>query len=296
VNPRARKARTRSHPSPVVTIIGPGRAGQALGRLLARSGVRVASVAARKRAQARQAARFIGTGRPVSLDSPELVRADVLLITTSDSALARMSQAVAVRRADWRGCIVLHTSGAWPAGGEGSVLDAFRKRGAAAASLHPLQTVPSREAGVRNLIGCFWAVEGDRRAVRLARQWVRALHGSAFALRSSRKPAYHAAAVMACAGVVTLMEGSRRLLGNCGLAPKQARKVLEGFVAETARNFAVLGARRALTGPMVRGDWPTLRRHEAALRALAPDLLPLYREINRSMLKIAGKRSRRRAQ
>jgi predicted short-subunit dehydrogenase-like oxidoreductase (DUF2520 family) len=280
---------------PVVAIIGPGRVGQALGCLLAGAGVPIGWVAARHRAEARRAARFIGVGRPVTLDSPELARAKVLLITTSDSALAEVSKALAVRRDDWRGSVVIHTSGAWPAGGEGSVLEPFRKRGAAAASLHPLQTVPSREAGVRNLTGCFWAVEGDRRALRLAREWVRALHGSAFALRSGRKAAYHAAAVIACAGVVALMESSRRLLGRCGMAPKRARQVLERFVAETARNFAALGAGRALTGPAVRGDWETVHRHQAALRELTPDLLPLYRELNRCMLRIAGKHSRRRA-
>jgi predicted short-subunit dehydrogenase-like oxidoreductase (DUF2520 family) len=264
--------------------------GQALGRLLARSGVRIAWVAARNRVKARQAARFIGAGRPVSLDSPELLHADVLLLTTSDSALTKVAQALAKRREDWHGSIVMHTSGAWPAGGKGSALQALRRRGAAAASLHPLQTVPSRETGVRNLTGCFWAVEGDPKAVRLARKWVRALGGEAFTLQPRRKPAYHAAAVMACAGVVTLMEASRRLLGECGLGPKRARRVLERFVAETAKNFATLGARRALTGPVVRADWATVRQHQAALRELAPDLLPLYDALNRSILKIAGKR------
>jgi predicted short-subunit dehydrogenase-like oxidoreductase (DUF2520 family) len=67
---------------------------------------------------------------------------------------------------------------------------------------------------------------------------------------------------------------------------------LESFVAETAKNFAALGAWRALTGPIVRGDWATLHQHQAALRELAPDLLPLYRELNRGMLKIAGRNSR----
>ena len=92
---------------PKVALIGPGRVGQALGRLLARAGVRLALVAARDRVKARQAARFIGAGRPVGLDSPEVVRADVLLITTSDSALAEVSKALAKRRDDWRGAIVI---------------------------------------------------------------------------------------------------------------------------------------------------------------------------------------------
>lgn len=289
MNTRRKKRAAAGKGKPAVALIGPGRVGQALGRLLAQAGVRIGWVAARQRVKAREAARFIGAGKPVTLHSQETLQAGVLLITTSDSALAQVSQSLAAGREDWRGTIVIHTSGAWPASGKDSVLDAFRRRGAAVASLHPLQTVPSREAGARNLVRCFWAIEGDRKAVPLAREWVRALHGSAFTLPSGRKPAYHAAAVMACAGVVALMESARRLLEHSGLDAKQARKVLKPFVTETAANFAALGARRALTGPAVRGDWETVRRHEEALRELAPDLLPLYRELNWSILKIVGK-------
>ena len=290
VSTSAHKAPAKRHQSPAIAIIGPGRVGQALGQLLARAHVRIGYVAARSIAKAREAARFIGAGKAVTLKTAEAASTDVLLITTSDSALAKVSRVLAQQRENWHGAIVIHTSGAWPAGGHGSALDALRDRGAAAASMHPLQTVPSREAGARNLTGCFWAIEGDPEAVRLARRWVRALGGSAFTLKSSRKPAYHGAAVMACAGVVALMEGSRRLLERCGVGSKQARRVLERFVAETTKNFVALGARRALTGPAMRGDWETIRRHQAALREIAPDLLPLYGELNRSILKIAGKR------
>jgi len=264
--------------------------GQALARLLAGAGVRIEWVAARRLDAARRAARYIGTGRPATLEAPEVARAQVLLITTSDSGLLDVAKSVAAQRLDWRSSIVLHTSGAWPAGGRDSVLQPFRRRGAAAGSLHPLQTVPSREAGARNLTGCFWALEGDRRAVQLARRWVRALRGTAFVLRPARKAAYHAAAVISCAGVVTLMDASRRLLQRSGVTPMQARQMLGGFVAETARNFARLGAQRALTGPAVRGDWVTIRRHFDALGTLAPEHLPLYRQLLRSMITIAATR------
>ena len=273
-----------------VAIIGPGRVGQALGRLLMLAGVRIGWVAARRLASARRAVRFIGAGRAVTLDSADVASAQVLLLTTSDSALAEVALALAERRENWRGAIVLHTSGAWPAGGKDSVLQPFRQRGASAASLHPLQTVPSAEAGVRNLIGCFWAIEGDVQAVKLARRWVRALCGTGFTLRPRRKAVYHASAVLACAGVVTLMESSRRLLEQCGVAPKRARRMLEGFVSETAKNFGALGARRALTGPAVRGDWATIRKHLVALEGDAPELVPLYEELLHSMWRLSGRR------
>ncbi len=273
-----------------LAIIGPGRVGQALGRLLLLAGVRIGWVAARRLAAAKKAVDFIGAGRAVTMDSPDLAGVQVLLITASDSALSEVALTLAKRRESWKGAIVLHTSGAWPAGGQDSVLRPLRLRGASAASLHPLQTVPSARAGVLNLIGCSWAIEGDPQGVKLARAWVRALRGTAFALRPQDKPAYHAAAVIACAGVVTLMESSRRLLERCGVAPGRARPMLGGFVAETAKNFAALGARRALTGPAVRGDWTTIRKHLAALKKGAPDLVPLYDELLHSMLRLSGRR------
>jgi predicted short-subunit dehydrogenase-like oxidoreductase (DUF2520 family) len=282
----------RDNISPVA-LIGPGRIGQALGKLLSDAGVRIAWIAARRPSAARAAVRFIGSGRAVTLASSgiaDLKTARILLLTTSDSGLPGVAQFLAAQRADWKGRVVLHTSGAWPAGGESSVLQPFRSRGASAASLHPLQTVPSREAGVRNLVGCFWAVEGDPQALRLARRWVRLLRGHALTIAPQRKAAYHAAAVIACAGVVTLMESAERLMNLSGVERSQARKMLAGFVSETAANFGRLGGPRSLTGPASRGDWATIRKHQAALRSEAPDLLPLYRELLRSMLKLAGRK------
>jgi predicted short-subunit dehydrogenase-like oxidoreductase (DUF2520 family) len=279
----------RASASQPIALIGPGRLGQALGRLLAILGERIGWVAARRPAAARQAVRFIGAGHAVTLESAELAQARVLLITTSDAALSSVAEKLAAGRDDWKGSVVLHTSGAWPAGGAASVLAPLRSRGASAGSFHPLQTVPSREAGVRNLAGCSWALEGDRAATQVARRWVRMLRGSAFIIDPDRKAAYHAAAVIACAGVVTLMETSRRLLERCGVAPNKARNMLQAFVSETARNFAELGALRALTGPAVRDDWPTINRHIAALSEESPAAARLYRELTRQMLALRGK-------
>jgi predicted short-subunit dehydrogenase-like oxidoreductase (DUF2520 family) len=64
--------------------------------------------------------------------------------------------------------------------------------------------------------------------------------------------------------------------------------MLRQFVAETAKNFAELGARRALTGPAVRGDWVTLRRHLAAIRQSAPEFEPVYQSLLQAMLTLAG--------
>ncbi len=267
-------------------MIGPGRLGQALGKLLTRAGYPVRFVAARRLARARRAVHFIGSGRAVRLNAPELTRARVLVLTTTDRALAPLARQLAALSDEWSGGVALHTCGALPA----AVLAPLRRRGAVIGSLHPFQTIPTPAAGARNLVGCYWAVEGDRAARRVATQWVKALKGVAFRVRPGQKILYHLAAFLVCPTTVTLMDRSLRLLRRSGVPARIARPMLSQFVSETARSFAALGPHGALTGPAARGDWPTIRKHLRALRRKAPDLLPVYRALLDTMLRLAGRK------
>jgi predicted short-subunit dehydrogenase-like oxidoreductase (DUF2520 family) len=270
-----------------IAIIGPGRVGQALGRLLSQKGFLVLFVAARRREAAQRAVRFIGSGRPVSLDAPELTCAPVILLTTSDAALAPLARRLASLGKDWSGRVVLHTSGSVPA----SVLAPLKRRGAAIGSLHPYQTIPNPATGVRNLPGGFWGIEGDPAARQVATRWIRALRGVAFPIRPEKKILYHAAAFMVCPTLVTLMDQSVKFLSLSGVPDKIARPMLARFVTETVKNFVELGGRKALTGPASRGDWQIIRRHLAALRRDFPGIVSLYQELLRAMLRLAGKRA-----
>ncbi len=138
--------------------------------------------------------------------------------------------------------------------------------------------------------GCYWGVDGEPGACRVAERWVKALGGIAFRVRPEQKTLYHASAFLVCPTVITLMDHSASLRRRSGVPARVARPMLGKFVAETAESFARLGGRRALTGPAVRGDWQTLRRHLSALRRAAPDIVPLYTELLRAMLRLAGRR------
>jgi predicted short-subunit dehydrogenase-like oxidoreductase (DUF2520 family) len=258
-----------------------------MGRLLAQSSVPIAFIAARNPAAARRAVRFIGKGIPIGVADPRLLSASVILIVTSDSAIAPVARELAKLgkgREAWRGKVVLHTCGSLPS----AVLRPLKLCGAAIGSIHPYQTVPSPKAGVRNLRGCFWALEGDRQALRVARDWVRRLGGVPFSIRPEGKTLYHLSAFVVCPTLVTLMAQSKSLLQKAGVPSRIARPMLGQFVVETARNFADLGARRALTGPAVRGDWATIRRHLTALKRSAPEFVPVYQSLLQAMLRLAG--------
>lgn len=267
-----------------MAIVGPGRLGQAMGKLLLEAGIEIGFVAARRIVQAKRATRFIGGGTATSLDFLQLAEVGVILITTSDAAVESVAREIAVCRDDWSERVILHTCGSLAA----SVLEPFKRRGAWIGSLHPYQTVPSPRVGYRNLVGCYWAVEGDTRAKALARRWVKSLHGSAFELSPDAKAIYHLSAFLVCPTVVALMDCSAKLLRQAGVPGNIVRPMLQQFVSETARNFAEFGPQRALTGPAVRGDWETLERHVNRLRRFAPEVVPAYRELVGLMLRVAG--------
>lgn len=273
-------------PRPSLTIAGPGRIGQAIGKLLFEAGFPIHAVAARRLRSARRAASFIGSGVPCRIDDASLAEADVILVTVADAAIAPLAGRWAEWKRVWKGKTVLHTSGALPA----AVLQPLGKSGASIGSLHPFQTVPSASAGYRNLRRAFWAIEGHARARRAALEVAQALDGMTFRLEAARKTLYHAGAVMSCGAVVALLDQSAQMLRRAGVPARLIPPMLGEFVAETVRNFVALGGRGALTGPAARGDWSTVEGHIQALRQHAPQAIPVYLELTRAMAQLAGRK------
>jgi predicted short-subunit dehydrogenase-like oxidoreductase (DUF2520 family) len=269
-----------------LTIVGPGRVGQAMAKLLSESGFSIRFVAARRPEAARRAVRFVGSGTAVGLHAKELADPGVILLTVSDAALESLANDLAQLRDRWSDKVVLHTSGALPS----DVLRHFRRRGASVGSLHPFQTVPTATIGLRNLLGCFWGIEGDRQACAVATQLARALDGTPFPVRPSWKVLYHAAAVLSCGAVVALLDQSARLLRAAGVPAGIVRPMLGRFVGETVGNFVRLGGHQALTGPAVRRDWWTIEQHLASLGRHASDVVPVYKALTRTMVRLAGHR------
>ena len=69
------------------------------------------------------------------------------------------------------------------------------------------------------------------------------------------------------------LEGAaERLAATAGVD----RAALAPLVRASVENWAALGAREALTGPVARGDEATVAAHRAAVAERAPEDLPLW--------------------
>jgi predicted short-subunit dehydrogenase-like oxidoreductase (DUF2520 family) len=142
-------------------------------------------------------------------------------------------------------------------------------------ALHPLMTVTLRD-GPAVLHGAGAAIGGTTpRARRVARELAQKLGLRPFLLADEQRAAYHAAASVASNFLVTLQAAAESIGAGTGLD----RELLAPLVRATVENWAALGPREALTGPVARGDELTVRAQRAAVAERSPELVPLFDQL-----------------
>jgi predicted short-subunit dehydrogenase-like oxidoreductase (DUF2520 family) len=202
----------------------------------------------------------IGAGRVGSAVSARLrergvdVRddGDLQLLCVPDRAIPEVARGIAP------GPWVAHVSGATQL----AALDPHARR----FSMHPLQTF-TLTRGPEQLDGAWAAVTTETDEARTHATWLAETLGlRPFQLGDDARPLYHAGAAIASNYLVTLYRAASRLLEDAGappeaLVPLMTRTIENGF---------------ELTGPIARGDWATVERHLAAIRAREPELEEMY--------------------
>ena len=240
---------------PRVAIVGAGNLGSALAWSLQEAGYAIEAVIARSRGESLKQARRLATqvGARATIDMTS-VRAELVWFCVPDGAIAAAAQSIAAQ-VEWKGRVALHSSGALGS----DELASLRKRGAAVASVHPLMTfVPGSRPSLR---GVSFALEGDAAAVRVARRMVRDLGGKAYSIREADKAAYHAWGTFASPLFTALLATTEEVAKLAGVKRKAAKQRMIPILQQTLANYAAFGAAGAFSGPIVRGDVNTVRRH-----------------------------------
>ncbi|HEV3419241.1 MAG TPA: Rossmann-like and DUF2520 domain-containing protein [Candidatus Acidoferrum sp.] len=258
-----------------LAILGAGRVGRALGRLLHERGWRILVVAAHSETTARKAAKFIRAGRPLAGISHQALAARIILISVSDDIIPEIAAELArIGGQQLRRKIVLHTSGACDA----SVLQPVRAFGAFTASMHPMQTFNG--VSVPPLEGKIFAIEGDAPAGQVARSITRSLGGVPVNITAEKKPLYHAAGAFAAGLVLALEEAGVQLLKTSGLPQREALHALLSLSRQVLEHYEKLGPHKAWTGPLSRGDYGVVAAHEEAIAHYHPEFLEAYQAVS----------------
>jgi predicted short-subunit dehydrogenase-like oxidoreductase (DUF2520 family) len=273
---------------PSIAMVGPGRLGKAIALELRRAGYSISEIVSRDTAASKRKARELARklDGQASTSASACLNADLVWFCVPDREIAAASHQLASAIV-WKKKIAFHSSGALAS----DELKALRRRGASVASVHPLMTFVSRS--IPSLQDVPFAVEGDAAAVRAARRIVRNLGGEAFIIRKQHKAAYHAWGAFTSPLLVATLVTGERLARAAGLSAVEARKKMLPIVRQTIANSEALGPTGAFSGPIVRGDTETVRKHLQVLKKV-PQARDAYLALARAAVRYLPVRNRAR--
>ncbi len=275
---------------PRITIVGAGNLGATLAMCLHRAGYAVDQILFRNsrasRRKARVLARKIGA-RAVAIARVK-IEADLVWFCVPDDAIANVAGSLA-GNTDWKGRVALHSSGALTS----DELAVLRRRGAQVASAHPMMTFvagSSQTGSQPALAGVPFAIEGDAAAARASRRIVKELGGVAYAIRKQEKVAYHAWGTFASPLLTALLATTEQVAAAAGVNLRETKRRMLPILRQTLANYATLDAAGSFSGPIVRGDAETIRRHLGLLRQV-PAAREVYLALARAAVRyLPGKR------
>jgi predicted short-subunit dehydrogenase-like oxidoreductase (DUF2520 family) len=260
-------------------FIGAGTVGTALAARLSQKGYPVVAVYSRSPESAQRLVRMVASSTVADSAQGVADAAELVFITTPDGAIPLVAEQVS-----WRaGQSVAHCSGA----DSTDVLEPARRLGAQVGAFHPLQTFASVEQAIENIPGSTFSLEAEEPLLGVFKEMATSLDGDWVELKAGDKVLYHAAAVIACNYLVTLVKLATDLWQTFSIPSDQATRALLPLIRGTVHNIDTVGLPQCLTGPIARGDTGTIQKHLAALEQRAPAIASAYRELGLQTIPIA---------
>jgi predicted short-subunit dehydrogenase-like oxidoreductase (DUF2520 family) len=247
-----------------ISIVGPGRLGQALAENLVGAGYAVGEIVFPSVRSLRKNRRNLSRrlwNRATVIDQARF-DADLVWLCVPDGRIQKAAQNLrSVTK--WKNKVVFHSSGALTS----DALQPLRKQGASVASAHPLMSfVHGSQPDLKNVP---FALEGDPAAVRMAR-WGTLLSPL----------------------LLSFMVAAEQVARATGISAKDARKRMIPITKQTLSNYASIGPAGAFSGPLVRGDAAVVREHLEALKGI-PEAHAVYIASARAALRHLPVRNRK---
>jgi predicted short-subunit dehydrogenase-like oxidoreductase (DUF2520 family) len=271
-------------------MVGPGNLGRVLGQALHAAGYTIDEIVFRDAPESHKRGRALArrVGAQPAMYADAQLASDIIWLCVSDDAIAPTASVLAPR-ADWKGKIALHSSGARSS----RELVLLRRGGAAVGSLHPMQTFVRTSPAT--LAGVSFAVEGDPVAVRVSRRIARDLGGSVFTIHPEAKVLYHAIGSFCSPMIVATLATAERIARAAGIPPAAARRIMHPILRQTIANYLANGAPAAFSGPINRADVNTICKHLEALYEV-PGARDIYLALARFALRSLPVRDRKAVQ
>ncbi|MEM9952497.1 MAG: DUF2520 domain-containing protein [Chloroflexota bacterium] len=262
---------------PSISIIGAGKVGSTLARLLFSKGYRIEVIYSRNASHAKNLVQQVHA--KVANQLADVTTADLTILSVSDDAIT--SVASQLSDSNWEDKGIIHTSGAHSI----DALHPLANSGVMLGSLHPAFPFADVESAINSLIGATFAIEASHpKLYHWLLDLIQALEGHVIVIPENQKARYHLALAIASNYTVTLYSIAQTLLQSLTENDLAISNALNTLLHATVDNIKQQGIPDALTGPLVRADTQTIQSHLDAIDdkqlhqlylALAQATLPL---------------------
>jgi predicted short-subunit dehydrogenase-like oxidoreductase (DUF2520 family) len=252
---------------PEVVLIGAGNVGTHLGRRLHDCGIAVRQVFSRRISKAERLARQI-EAQAIDQWHELYTEAALYILAVSDDAIAEVGRNIQAQLP--AEAFVVHTSGATPS----TALQGFRRYGV----FYLLQTFSREKAVDFSAIPVCVSANQPKDELILEKLGQK-ISDRVFIINDHERAVLHIAAVFANNFVNHCFQISHQILEREQLP----FELLQPLIQETARKITAQTPADMQTGPAVRGDVATIRRHLDYLEATNSPYRELYRQLSKSI-------------
>ncbi|GAU78040.1 Rossmann-like and DUF2520 domain-containing protein [Fusibacter sp. 3D3] len=258
-------------------FVGAGKVGQAFGRYLTQKGHQVVGYYSKTYAHAEDAAIAV---QGKAYDTLEALSkdAEIIALTVTDQMIEAVSRELCSLNTTGKVRFVIHMSGALSA----RVL--ARRDDVHYASIHPMQSFANVEEALLQMPSTVFGIEGDAKTISVFETLLKTMGNEVIQLTEAQKVNYHLAAVIVSNYMVTLMHFGLSQMKAIGIEENTGIKALLPLIRGTLTNIETFGPEKALTGPIARGDYKTVKAH---LQAMDHGAKALYRHLGLATLEIA---------
>ena len=269
-----------------VNIVGCGRAAGSMARLWREAGcAEIGQVLNRSEDSSRSAVERVGAGS-VARAIESMEAADYWLIGTNDHQILNVARALSDSPVDLEGSLVFHLAGRFGL----DVLEPLSGSGVLLAALHPVRSLTYNRLSLEDFRGTACVAEGDKAALDKLQPLIDSIGGDCVPVNAVNRGLYHAALSVVSNVTKAVAWKAQKWLEDAGLPEQKSAALTHQLLHTTTQDLFRFGARKSITGPIVRGDTRTVEAHLEELRRSQPEDVVVYQIFIRTVLELAQER------
>lgn len=204
---------------------------------------------------------------------------DVVFLSIPDHQIEIVTSQIVTKREYLKGALIVHFSGAHSI----TELQHVREAGMKTASIHLMQSFPNKK--VISLKNTYAAIEAnDEEIAEDVMRFAKLLELHPFRIDPHQKVFYHLAGVFASNFMIANMFSAEKVF-NASVANEVIFiDVAQTITKKTVDNIFEYGIQGALSGPVKRGDYPTIKHHITSIRKSIENDSTKHRQMNLLLL------------